>query len=29
MAPTEIGPGTTFAMFAAPDGNVIGVFAEL
>ena len=28
MVPTEIGPGMAFAMFADPDGNVIGLFAE-
>lgn len=28
MAPTEIGSGMAFAMFADPDGNVIGLFAE-
>jgi predicted enzyme related to lactoylglutathione lyase/predicted transcriptional regulator len=28
MGPTEIAPGSAFAMFADPDGNVIGLFSE-
>jgi predicted enzyme related to lactoylglutathione lyase/CBS domain-containing protein len=28
VAPTEIGPGMAFAMFADPEGNIIGLFRE-
>lgn len=28
MEPTEIGAGMAFAMFADPDGNVVGLFVE-